>query len=384
MRETCAGVEDAPQGRLAGGRGPAGRTQGTGVRWARADGSIGNMDAERVMLHGGALGDLALTLQLAVRLPGVDAASTLRVVSRVNPGDLSACRPSIVWQSPEGRGLHWLFGGEREGIPAGSGARRDSRTSGSGSHTSGSRTSGNDDPPARLRELVCGARVLNALDGVDSIVHRRLRLLEPAELHSLDPRAQAGVERHITEQWAAQLAAQGLRCVDRPVRRLWHRLPTGDVTGKMPVPPGAVVIHPGSGGERKCWPLACFCDVARRLRESGLPVAFLVGPVEAEKWPAGQLDALAGEFELVRSPEPDELVAILAAARVFVGNDAGPTHLAALLGTPTVALFGPTPASVWRPLGPAVRLIVGDPQPSADGWGISPDAVAAAVRAWRG
>jgi len=332
------------------------------------------MDAEWVMLHAGALGDLVLTLQLALRLPGVDAASTLRVVSRVNPGDLSACRPSIVWQSPEGRGLHWLFGGEREGVAAASGARRDSRTS-------GSRTSGNEDPPARLRELVCGARVLNALDGVDSIVHRRLRLLEPAELYSLDPRAQQHSTRHITEQWAAQLAVQGLRHVERPVglvapasSRWCHRQDAC----------ATVVIHPGSGGQRKCWSLACFRDVARRLRESGLPVAFLIGPVEAEKWPAGQLDALAAEFELVRSPEPDELVAMLAAARVFVGNDAGPTHLVALLGTPTVALFGPTPASVWRPLGPAVQVVVGDPQQSADWWGISPDAVAAAVRAWRG
>ena len=45
---------------------------------------------------------------------------------------------------------------------------------------------------------------------------------------------------------------------------------------------------------------------------------------------------------------------------VYVGNDAGMTHLAAALGVPTVALFGPTNPTVWQPLGPQVRVLGGD------------------------
>ena len=51
--------------------------------------------AHWLILHGGALGDLALTLHLALRLPGVGQGSTLHVISRVDPGDLSDCRPTI-------------------------------------------------------------------------------------------------------------------------------------------------------------------------------------------------------------------------------------------------------------------------------------------------
>jgi ADP-heptose:LPS heptosyltransferase len=43
---------------------------------------------------------------------------------------------------------------------------------------------------------------------------------------------------------------------------------------------------------------------------------------------------------------------------VFVGHDTGVTHLAAALGVPTIALFGPTDANVWAPLGEHVRVIL--------------------------
>jgi ADP-heptose:LPS heptosyltransferase len=55
-----------------------------------------------------------------------------------------------------------------------------------------------------------------------------------------------------------------------------------------------------------------------------------------------------------------ELASIIATADVYVGNDAGPTHLAAALGRPTVAIFGPTPPSVWRPLGENIHVVCGN------------------------
>jgi hypothetical protein len=48
-----------------------------------------------VFLHGGALGDLALTLQLALRMPGVNRESAVLVISRTDTGDLSGCQPSV-------------------------------------------------------------------------------------------------------------------------------------------------------------------------------------------------------------------------------------------------------------------------------------------------
>jgi len=52
-----------------------------------------------------------------------------------------------------------------------------------------------------------------------------------------------------------------------------------------------------------------------------------------------------------------ELACWLATARLYIGNDSGITHLAAAVGTPVVALFGPTDPRIWAPRGPQIRLI---------------------------
>ena len=54
-----------------------------------------------------------------------------------------------------------------------------------------------------------------------------------------------------------------------------------------------------------------------------------------------------------------EAAAVLARAALYVGNDSGMTHLAALLGVPTVALFGATDPRVWSPRGRRVEIVAG-------------------------
>jgi ADP-heptose:LPS heptosyltransferase len=51
-----------------------------------------------------------------------------------------------------------------------------------------------------------------------------------------------------------------------------------------------------------------------------------------------------------------ELACWLASARLYIGNDSGITHLAAAVGTPVLALFGPTDPDVWAPRGANVRV----------------------------
>jgi ADP-heptose:LPS heptosyltransferase len=53
----------------------------------------------------------------------------------------------------------------------------------------------------------------------------------------------------------------------------------------------------------------------------------------------------------------DELLGLLKESRLFLGNDSGATHLAAALGVPTLAVFGPSDPWLWRPLGPRVRVV---------------------------
>jgi hypothetical protein len=336
--------------------------------------------SEWLILHGGALGDLALTLHFALRLPGVEAASTLTIVSRVDPGDLSACRPSIRRVSPEGMGLHWLH------------------------------ADGDGPPPERLRELVVGRRVLNVLSDAESSVHRRLTSLGARAVFSFDSRPDAQSGAHITMQWQRRLEAQGLlipKCIHQhrggvhllvpDELRDVRAVPEGRLKVAQGASPGTVdhpkagspggatertttLLHPGSGGRAKCWPLTCFVDVARRLRESGEHLCFVVGPVELDRWALEDLMRIRNESRLIESPSPNELLGLLAGGRVLIGNDAGPAQLAALLGTPTVTIFGTTSPSVWRPLGPHARHIKGNPASNPDNWGIDPARVAAIAK----
>ena len=54
-----------------------------------------------------------------------------------------------------------------------------------------------------------------------------------------------------------------------------------------------------------------------------------------------------------------ELAKWLASARLYIGNDSGITHLAAAVGTPVVAIFGPTDPAVWAPRGERVAVVSG-------------------------
>jgi heptosyltransferase-3 len=103
------------------------------------------------------------------------------------------------------------------------------------------------------------------------------------------------------------------------------------------------VIHPFSGSARKNWPLNRFRELAGRL---AIPVRWSAGPEEP-------LD------DAVRFENLYELACWLASARVYIGNDSGITHLAAAVGTPVVAVFGPTDPVVWTPRGERVRVVSG-------------------------
>ncbi|MBZ5622830.1 MAG: glycosyltransferase family 9 protein [Acidobacteriia bacterium] len=103
------------------------------------------------------------------------------------------------------------------------------------------------------------------------------------------------------------------------------------------------VFHPFSGSPKKNWPLAKFQELARQL-ERTMPVRWCAGPEDPP---------LPGS---VRIHDLYDLARWLARARLYIGNDSGITHLAAAVGTPVLALFGPTNPEVWAPRGPHVRV----------------------------
>jgi len=103
-------------------------------------------------------------------------------------------------------------------------------------------------------------------------------------------------------------------------------------------------IHPFSGSRRKDWPLENFRALAAQL-EPIVPVEWCRGPEDPP---------LAGT---VRFDDLYDLACWLAQSALYIGNDSGVTHLAAAVGAPVVALFGPTDPAVWGPRGAHVRIV---------------------------
>ncbi|MBN1817499.1 MAG: glycosyltransferase family 9 protein [Sedimentisphaerales bacterium] len=118
------------------------------------------------------------------------------------------------------------------------------------------------------------------------------------------------------------------------------------------------ILHPGSGGAAKCWNLDNFILLAQALGDKGMQVVFLLGPAEQERLSDADKRRLAETGPCIADLDLEHLVQILSCAVLFCGNDSGITHLAAGLGVPTVAIFGPTDPAVYQPLGPRVKVIL--------------------------
>lgn len=128
-----------------------------------------------------------------------------------------------------------------------------------------------------------------------------------------------------------------------------------------------VIIQPGSGSTEKCWHPDNFLRVASSLKAEGMDVAFVIGPVEQERFDADCLKRLADTAPVVSGVPLTAVLQVLTQADLFVGNDSGITHLSAAMGRPTVALFGPAGRpDNYRPLGPGVTVLHPDAQSFAE------------------
>ena len=116
------------------------------------------------------------------------------------------------------------------------------------------------------------------------------------------------------------------------------------------------LLAPAAGWGAKQWPAECFGALARALGERGFAV--LVNAASSVE-PVSQAVAVAsGGVARVVCCSVAELMTLTRRAAVVVGGDSGPVHLAAALGTPVVALYGPTDPERNGPWGPgAVRVL---------------------------
>ena len=189
----------------------------------------------------------------------------------------------------------------------------------------------------------CDVLISAVSNGADAWAAHARRISPAKPLLFLNPRPPEDFAGHVVEFHRQQLAALGLPEVG-------HVPPVLN-------PDGAIVIHPGSGGEAKCWPRESYVALARAMKRNGILPTFILGEAEQERWGRAAIEALKDEFPWYLHMGLFELSEKMRRARLYIGNDSGVSHMAGAMGVPSLVLFGPSNDIQWRPWGPAVKVV---------------------------
>lgn len=183
-------------------------------------------------------------------------------------------------------------------------------------------------------------------------------------------RVPARTERHMVEQNLDALRRIGVY-PDEAERRL-VLVPGADAERRVTeilaeyglAPREFVQVHPASRWLFKCWPAERTAELLDLVVADGWPVVLTGAPDDRERaliaavLAAVRPSTRARTIDLTGRLSLAELGALTARARAFAGVDSAPMHIAAAVGTPTLALFGPSSEAAWGPWRVAQRVIV--------------------------
>jgi ADP-heptose:LPS heptosyltransferase len=226
-------------------------------------------------------------------------------------------------------------------------------------------------PHDPLYTLIRGSSVVAWLSDPDGIVEHNLLRLEARQIVLARGRPDPTVTEHMALTLARGLAPLGLTpphdYVDL-IRRMPDRLTTFASTGApdrrlqaaLTLDQPAVAFHSGSGGVAKRWPPQAFASLMETTIEHGYQPILISGPQDKDSTQsviASLSHPAASQLQTISDLPLVQLNALLQYCRAYVGNDSGITHLAALAGVPTLALFGPTNPDYWAPVGRRARVL---------------------------
>jgi ADP-heptose:LPS heptosyltransferase len=275
----------------------------------------------------GGLGDFILTWPFAVGLGRIYPQSRIVYVTHSQKGDL-ARRVLRLEATDAEAGWHGLF------AEAGS-------------------------LPTAAKSLLESAQAVYSFLPVTPLWHDNISRLNPhAKRVVIDARLPADYPGHLTDRILEQLQ-------DHPAERAATEQILRSIAnrgiGVKPAGGSEIVIHPGAGSPAKCWSLDRYLQLAELLKVQGKSVRFVLGEVEFDRWSDGDRKRLAATAPVKSCSTLVELLEQISTAAAFVGNDSGPGHLAGIIGVKTIALFGPTRPTQWKPLGPQVIVLQNNP-----------------------
>jgi len=121
-----------------------------------------------------------------------------------------------------------------------------------------------------------------------------------------------------------------------------------------------VILSPGANWPNKRWPVRQFAALADKLYDDGIIPVLSGGPGD-KKLADEIIDSSAiPPVDLTGKTTLKQLAYMIQEARAFVGGDTGPMHLAAAIGTPVVAFYGPTDTNRNGPYGDGHKTLVAD------------------------
>lgn len=298
-----------------------------------------------LLIHGGALGDCVLALHFA------DAVRRITAADRV----VVAARSSIVhWAQRAG----WID----EAVALDALVSPELHSPGRGCAA----VQGSDDSEPDVIVSMLGAPHPEWRNRIGASSRAEVVVIDPRE-ESLEGRG----ARHIVTQWLERLAeqcmAKGLSgpakmtpptldpaapafrpdSAFRAVRRAALARELG-VEHDRPI----AIVHPGSGSVRKCPPIEVMESlVDAMVEELWATTAWMIGPDERERHGEAFHQQLARRAPVLWREDVQSAADLVAGADLYIGVDAGMTHVAAAGARRTLAIFGTTDPVVWRPVG---------------------------------
>jgi ADP-heptose:LPS heptosyltransferase len=192
---------------------------------------------------------------------------------------------------------------------------------------------------------------------------RNLKRIGVKKVYRIDPFPPNGSHTHVIDHQASQLLSLGVKVPlstprlfppEEAARRIASFLEQRKLDRKALV----VALHPGSGSRAKVWPPGNLAQLSTYLLDNDrVHLIIPIGPADKEH-AEGYCALIPSDRIIPVTNLPlTELAALLKRCTVYVGNDSGVTHMAAAVGTPVVALFGPTDPQVWGPRGKRVHNV---------------------------
>jgi heptosyltransferase III len=201
-------------------------------------------------------------------------------------------------------------------------------------------------------------------DDKDNAVRSRLQDLGIAQVQVQSPFSQEIRARHQSTRLLETLGATaGGTLPEATVQVPPYLLKRGKdylETLRISYDQSLVLVHPGSGSVHKCLEPRRVALLIEQLWLRGMCPLVLEGPADQDV--VGHVLQFMSKPPLVlRDLDLSLLAGVLAQVTFYIGHDSGVTHLSALLGIPTIALFGPTDAQRWAPHGCHVTILCGQP-----------------------